>query len=294
MSTSFDQSETKRLRFDSGNRVGDFTPDSVNFFNHRFACYDGRLVEGYEEFEFDLVLRVRVGTGREVYDLLFNTIPSGVFRNYHFGETDTAFDFCRWPLKVGSEWGQHGVIVGISERVQCAEKVISSVIRLERAQERVHLRRNVLAKTVKAVFKSGGVFGEGKVGFPGICALGSSNGVDCVVETGAEVADNIANQFRNRGIVKVFDEFDLVKELIRIAWVYFNDLSVRVYFDESLNFPFEIGEMFATPSNFAFRAIEWSRHYPDCSNLKSLFDGGSERFRMIPKAQLSPLRPIVC
>jgi hypothetical protein len=52
--------------------------------------------------------------------------------------------------------------------------------------------------------------------------------------------------------------------------------------------------MFATPSNFAFRAIEWSRHYPDCSNLKSLFDGGSERFRMIPKAQLSPLRPIVC
>ena len=113
--------------------------------------------------------------------------------------------------------------------------------------------------------------------------MSSGNGVDCVVETGAQVAHDIANQLRNGGIVEVLNKLHFVEQLIRVAWVYFNNLSVGVYFDKSLNFPFEIGEMFATPSNFALRAVEWPRHFPDCTNLKPLFEWGSEQLRRTPK-----------
>ena len=127
-----DKAETPRLGFDSFNGVRDFASDSVEFFHDGLAPYDSRLVEGYEEFEFDLVLSVRIGTRRKVYDLLFNPIPGGVFGDCHSGESNTALNLCGGPLKVGSEWGEHGVIVGISKRVQRAEKVVPSVVRLER------------------------------------------------------------------------------------------------------------------------------------------------------------------
>lgn len=287
--------ETARFGFDSFDCVRDLAADPVKFLDNGPACHNRGFIESYKEFEVDLVLRVRIDAGSQVYDLLFNPIPPGVLGNYHADKPATAFDFCGWPLEVGTEWGQHGMIIGISQRLQCVQEIIPSIVRIERSKERVHFPRNIRASSLDLRFKFGSTMGKREVGVPNLGLTGGGcDRVDCVVETGAEIAHDVANEFRNESIVKILNELDLVKELVRGSWVYFNDLSVGVYLDESLNFPLEIGEMFASSSNLALRAVEWSRHFPDCTNLKPLFQWGSEQLRRTPTTQLSPLLSIAC
>lgn len=295
MEKLLDESETPGLSFDGFDCVGNSATNRVKFLDDRLTCHNGRFLESYKEFELDLVLRVRIGARRQVYDLLFNPVPSGVFRDCHLDEAGGAFDFCGWPLKVGAEWGQHGMIVGISQRLQCVQEMVSSIVRVEGAKERVHLGRNIRASTLNLSFNLSGAAGKGEVGVPNLrAARGMGNSVDSMIETGPQITDDIPDEFRDGRIVKVFNELHFVKELIRVAWVYFNDLSVGVYFNESLDFPFKLGEMFAAPSNFALRAVEWSRHSPDCINLKPLFGWGSEQLRKTPRVQPTPQRPTVC
>jgi hypothetical protein len=115
-----------------------------------------------------------------------------------------------------------------------------------------------------------------------------------MVESGAQVTGNVSDDFGDRRILDRDIEFDLVKKMIGICRVWFNDLSKGILSEEGFGFPMQVIEMFISPSNLAARAVEWSRHFPDCTNLKPLFEWGSEQLRKTPKERPSPSHPRAC
>lgn len=278
--------ETASLAFNGVQDALDHSTEAVEDVEYGVSVHDSYLLKCYKKGELDLVFNLRIESSGEKYDLLFSAIPDGMFGDGDF-PVPSSFDFRVRTDERCPNGGQDRVIVVIPYGVQSAEKIIPSVVWLERAKERPNLLRNVLALPVERIFESRRSIGEGKVSMLDLARFPrcKSDAVNGMVQSGTEISHDIPNDLRDGSVLKVARQSDLVEQLLRIIRVRFDNSVIGMLLNEGLNLPLEIVQMFCSPSDLALRTVEWSRHCPDCSNLKLLFEWAARRLRKPPTGQ---------
>ena len=240
-----EQTQPSSLRFDNVQDALDhashLVEDCINWhsFNNR------NVVERYEKGEIQLVVKVRICAGREEYHLVFSVIPLGIAVD---GESDAGnLDFIQ---QCSVAHGRNDLmLVSDAYLVEGPQKVIPSLVWLERSKDRVNLMRDISASSFQVLFERIGVSSEGEVGFLGTTALGSRNAVNGVVERIPEVAGCVSDNEGN-GFGDCFGKFDLQMYLAESLRVGLNNSFVWVSIVEGAKLRVEVLDTFLSPSEF--------------------------------------------
>lgn len=178
------QPDPLALSFRSSEDAISFARDGIEDANRRTAFNAVELVKLYNEGKLHIVLKISSGWGAQDYDLVFDAIIDGGWDGKS-AAADQPFYVC--AAAGNADWDQKSVLIGVTELVQGPEGVIPSLMRLERAKERLDFRREVFAAPFGVRIKVGDGVPEGEVGLRGGgLAAKDGCGVATLVEGGAE------------------------------------------------------------------------------------------------------------
>jgi hypothetical protein len=253
----FDNSKAASLRCDSQQDALDFASNCVKNSKGCFSFNTLDFCESYRSEEAEVCIELRSRTEGNQYHLMFRVIPDVRPWNH---EVSSAFDVHASINSSGSERYQERVLVSVGYTVQCEQNFIPSVVWLERAKERVHFLRNVGASPFEAIFESVSGSSERKVGILGLgTSTRNGDGAGCMIQSFAEVADCIARHLGN-SLRKGFRESNFVDGESGILRVRLDKLYEGCILNESLDCPFEVGDVFLSPCDLAPGAFEGIGH----------------------------------
>jgi hypothetical protein len=211
---ALDKADAPRLRFNSQNDALDFASHCVENGNRWLATHDIHFSKRYEEGEIDLVLELTIGADATKYHLVLFAIPPWDRQSAGRQEATTKIHpsdshFC----------GQKTVLASVTKLIECPDKVIASFVRIERAKERYDVRRDILASSFDASFKSDYIVCDREVGGFGVnlpvCDGCYESGL---IEPRSEPFDNFIGEIRQT-VWQGLCELNLVKlvDSIRIG-----------------------------------------------------------------------------
>jgi hypothetical protein len=139
--------------------------------------------------------------------------------------------------------------------IECPDKVIASFVRIERAKERHDVRRDILASSFDASFKSDQIISNGEVGGFGIdLSVRDSRCESGLSEPRSEPFDNFVGEI-GQTVRQGLCELDLVK-LIDSIRVGLDDPCVWLVFEKPLDPGIEVTNVALCASDTPLRAKE--------------------------------------
>lgn len=192
---SSDQSDAPCLSFGSHQDALDYADKVVEDCNGFLAAHNLNVIEAYERGDAYLVLQVGVIGGAPCeHDLLFGAIPHdwGVDHPEWFGyslqDLQAGKGELPRPPGIDSDGSQDCVFVSTTYLVQCPERVIPSLVWLERPKQRDDLLRDMLAIPLSTNFEIRGVASERKVA---MATRRKRDRVSSVVKGFPEIVDGV-------------------------------------------------------------------------------------------------------
>jgi hypothetical protein len=253
------QSDSSGLRFNSAQDALDFATNRVKEVQRRVLTNRLGFAERYNRGDFEICLCAAVGPNSEQYDLIFSGIPlaydEAAASNVaceDVGAPEHGYAGGNW-----NEWPHKPVLVDVVQLVEDPNKVIPSLMRLERHKERDNFIRNIFASSptydVRAEFV--GTIGNWEVSVLGANRAGSDGtSVPGLVQGVSEVRNGVLGDVSNSpGDWFVKPEF---KNFISGLTIYFVNKSVRVCLQEGSNFQIQICDMFLSPRQAVAGAIK--------------------------------------
>jgi hypothetical protein len=244
--------------------------------------------ECYKKSEIDVTLALRSRPLGEEFHLVFCAIPHMV--KWDAQETASTPHTRTCDLGDCDKGQKERVFVAVACAVQCDEEMISSVVRLEAAQERPNLLRYMGAPPFKLVFESGLSAGKWEVGIPGFGTITrESYSVDGMVQSCPEIIHGISGKEGQPlwDFTHQADFLNYVTDLFRV-WLFKGFAGGHL--KESSDLAIEFVNVFPSPCELEISAIEWIGHGPNPSSLRRQV----AQLHMIPKAQPSLLPPTAC
>lgn len=233
-----DESESSRLRFDSHDDALDFARHCTENSRRWLAANSFDFVKRYADGQIYIVLRLRSRAGNGVYDLVFSAIPHGN------GNAAVASPIDGNVQAAGGKTGRNKqpMLVDVVGLVECPDKIIPSLVRLELPKKRRDIVRDVLASAGDNCIEIRCVFSDGKIGASGVDSPGrNSNGISRLIKRRPEVFDGIGSDLsetvRNCGC-----EFDLV-QMVNASRVQLNSMGAWFSFKEIIDLPVEVVNM---------------------------------------------------
>jgi len=292
MEKLLNEPKTAGLRFDSQQDTLDFQAKIIEDSKDWLAYNDRDFVERYKRNEVEIVIPccIRNDDGAEPdhYHLIVSTVP---FMGIGHRERSTeSLNRSASPPQDSLHGRDEFMFIPITQFVQCPQEVIASSVRLEPTKQRLNLFREVSGtpdRTPHVAY----IVSKRKCTIPGIGFTSSdSDGVPGIIQSTSQINNDVTGDVAER-FWEGLNKFYLVNLPIRCLRIGFDNFCVWVETMEFPDSPVEIGkEVFLSPCDLAPRTVEGVRHGSDCINSKPPY----ALLRRIPKAQLSPLHPIVC
>jgi hypothetical protein len=232
----------------------DYLTHRIEQQNRSLAVYNlGRVIENYREGNLAVCVRVRIQPRAAEHDLVFLSIEEvgDVKRNTQGRRSKRHVQGCVEEL----HRNQAGMLFGVSKLVQSPKGVISSLVRLEPAKERVDFRWQV-ADAFDSVFKMRGVGSEREVGgadFGLATEVQSAGCVGDLVKAGSQVVDGIEDDAGQVG--EAFSELEFV-DLCRSFDVALDIARPRLLVYDTLEPGIEIVDVVMCTTERAFGAGE--------------------------------------
>lgn len=246
---SLDEPDLSRLNFSSHD-------DALNFARHRvenvrrwIAANNLNFPERNAVGSLDVVLNLLDISGNNgEYDLVFSAIPCG---RRNIATTTTGAMDAEIHLSEGyAGWDKQSVFVDVVSFVECPNKIIPSLVRLERAKKRNDLIGDLLASSLDNSFEIRCVVSNGEVSTSGVVrASGNCDGISRLIESGAEVFEGVCGDL-SETIRDGGTEFDLVK-VVNAIRIGLHNMEAWVVLQEGIGPPFKIVNMYLCPSDAA-------------------------------------------
>jgi hypothetical protein len=231
---ALDKADAPRLRFNSQNDALDFAGHCVENGNRWLVAHDIHFSKRYEEGEIDIVLELTIWADATKYHLVLFAIPPRYRQSAGGQKATTEIHSSDSHL-----CGQETVLASVTKLVECPDKVIPSFVRIERAKERYDIRRDILASSFNASFKSDHIVCDGEVGGLGV-NLPIRDGCyeSGLIEARSEPFDNFIGEIRQT-VWQGLCELNLVK-LVDSIRVGLDDPCVWLVFEKPLDPGIEI------------------------------------------------------
>jgi hypothetical protein len=221
-------------RFNHGRKIGD------RFFAECDSNVAERYVRGELEISFDL--RRCGAMDREQFRLVFLAVPSGTQVGSRKESSPGHAHACCELYR--SDWSRDCVLIGITDFVECKEKITPSLVWLVRTKKRPQFLRNIGASPFRLFSKGGRIARERKVSVRqfSFAASAPRNGVQRMVKRFPEILGDVSGQFGNR-IGQLFDKAHLAYDKVRFIRVGLGDNFVALFFDSDRCAPLECGKV---------------------------------------------------
>jgi len=220
------------------------------------AANNGNVADRYIDNEVDIIIEMAAGLDDPHYHLLFSAIPSGesesdrLRRSCNHGE----IAHHRFPDR-HADRDQDGMLVGATEIIQGPKGIIPSLVRLERAKQRLDFTWNVLAPSLDGIRHIGIRFSERKRGgFWGNLSGTDGSGKSSLVKCGSKVIDSVSEEIA-KFLGKRLAELDFVNLSGAIA-INLNEGGVGILTEERVDHQFEITNVFLCVGNSALWTIK--------------------------------------
>lgn len=232
--------QTAGLRFDSEKDLSDFIRHSVEDGNEWLARNKLNIAERYADGNLRIVFHIFIGKCQREYELVFSATPdqrighdAGVFPN---GVV------CPDATNGRDHRSDDCVFVGVTNLVQCPEKVIPTLVRLESPHHRNDSRRDILGVSL-ATRRKIYIRPEGEVGVLG-SGLSGNNGrcVSDVVENGPQAVNRIDHDSGN-SIGNELSEYDFVR-IMNAVRVRLDNVVMFYSVDEPIDLAFRVNNTF--------------------------------------------------
>jgi hypothetical protein len=173
------------LRFDTAHDAVNFGTDSAKRANDWLAANNVNVAERYIKGDIHVVLKLRAVPNSEIFDLVFRRVPTAVTHFHPPGDPLPIQTHGLPPQGSSAEWDDYAMRVGIPYAVECDQRVISSGVWLEAAQDRVDFRRDIFKfPSGEFTVQVNGIIGEGESSFFGIDAAKTDGGcVDGMIKS---------------------------------------------------------------------------------------------------------------
>jgi hypothetical protein len=187
-SLSLEKTNPNRLCLDGTDDAFDGKSKAVE---HRFSRHSGRglnFIESYEHLDVELVFKTTFPGRSSEFDLVFSAIPFkplGEIKVDGAGHArpDTA------GANGNSHWADDAVFVGITQLVQTPEKVIPSLVRLERSHDREDFVGDFFGACFPVTHNARSIVMEGEIAIPPAPAVGDCDSVSTLVKSASQVDD---------------------------------------------------------------------------------------------------------
>lgn len=244
--------QAARLRFDSQQDALDFAgqcvEDSVRWLVHNRINFGERYTKG----EVEVVVSLGIGAPLlKQYQLV--AVPLWRTSTEKPERLPVADTVCsETQERVANRNGnERYMFVSVANVIEGTEKIIPSLVRLEGAQEREKLSRNILGSTIKGVLKFFGTSGEREGGVLGVpAARGDGDSVTRLIQGSPEISSGVRRDI-SEGCGNGLSEFNLVDLASRKMRVRIDNYGVRLLIEESADFPFEVLDVFLAPRKLA-------------------------------------------
>jgi hypothetical protein len=148
----------------------------------------------------------------------------------------------------------------VTKLVDCPKNIVSSLVRLKRAKERLNLIREMLAGgTVNATLEIGSGFAEGEVDVLHVrCITQTANGDSGKIKGGTQILDSgncALCQHERQSLGK--SEF---MELVDAVSVRLSNQCVWCTLEKASSAPFKLGDVFLSPSDSRARVSKCVPH----------------------------------
>jgi hypothetical protein len=239
-----ERTETKTLRFNSGQDAFDFAYHVVENSNRWLVSNSLNWPERYEKGNLHIVFNVRLGADDGQYDLVFVHVPSG-------WESEAAVGTRHGEIldvnvsDIRPDGDEQPMLGPIRHFIECPDKIVPSFVWLERAKQREDIRQQIFASTpVNYVsFQFGGAVGNGKVGVLGVgLARKNCGGKPSLVQDSSQLLSR-SDSFINEVVGKRLGEFDFVS-LVHAIHVWLNDTGVWFTIEKSRDPGIEVIDVF--------------------------------------------------
>ena len=246
---SLDDPDSSRLSFCSHDDALDFARHSVENVRRWIAAKNLNFAERYAVGSLQVVLKLlNVSGNNGEYDLIFSAIPCG---GRNIATATTGAVDVEIHLSEGDACGdEQSVLVDVVGFVECPNKIVPSLIRLERAKKRNDLIRNLFASSLDNAFEIRCVVANGEVRTSGVVrASGNSDGIPSLIERGPEVFEGVGGDLY-KTIGDDGMEFNLVK-VVNAIRIGLNNMGAWVVLQEGIDLPLKVVDMYLCASDAA-------------------------------------------
>jgi len=236
-SGSREESDPEGLRFYSGDNALRYADKLVKDSNSWLVANNINVANRYERLNLEVVLVLRSMFEMRDYHLIFRAIPFGgkLHRNGvlhdHILDMHSADSNCA---------GHHDfVFLGITQLVQGPEKIIPSFVWLKSQYEVNDFLRHVggMPFPFGLTLNLFQAVTERKMGVPCFPAVGDTDGVACLIESGTQVVNGVEGDSR-KGRGHWPNQLDLMKILCAVS-IVLDDAGVWATIKENANFGFK-------------------------------------------------------
>jgi hypothetical protein len=253
-----DVAEPATFPFDGIDRLFGISDQNFEYLHRRNRATSLLVLDRYKDVECSVVLKMRAPLNAGVFDLVFRAIPhEWIEKPNRLGQAGSA------NLDVdclSHDECDQGVLTQITQVVEDVNSgSIPSLVTLERSQERLDFRRQVLATTPYAVVEIGGSISDRKGDVSRIgAAAGSQMGAECrVIETGPRMLDDFGGE-NAPPKWEALSELQFV-DFVGSVRIVLHSMGVWLFSEKLRNLGFEVLEMFLCALDPDVSAIEGRR-----------------------------------
>lgn len=233
------EADTFGLRFDSHDDALNFAAKQVEDSKRWQAAHELNIAKHYASGNLELCLKCAARFHAGQFHLVFSAIP---YESHDFKTAAAKLSVFKNDLAGLDRNGNNDrVFVGITEFVQCPEKIVPSFVWLESANEILDFYRDFFTASVDLLVQAGTLISEGKSRVVSFSSSGDSSRVTRMIERGSQAVDCVKDS-EGESLWHRLNKLDLVNFLggIRIC---LDDRGARVRVDELSNLPFEISDL---------------------------------------------------
>jgi len=254
---SYFQAEAAAFVFQCDDDVAGCIKHLVENGNRRYRMSNLLLLQRYKNFDICLVLKMRAPLGAGVFDLVFRAVPLEFLRELNSFGREFSANAANFEIKSdASHQLNQGMFCNVTEFVEDVERIIPSIVTIERSQKRLDFRDQILASTPYAVVKIGRLAPEGKGNVTG---AGVSVGCQVRCEGGMiETSPRVLNDFGSEDAPLKWESLSELKfvDFVNAIRVRLSDVGVWCFSEKVVNLGFEILEMLFCADDAHLRAIE--------------------------------------
>jgi hypothetical protein len=239
------QAEPDRLSFKSHDDALNYARKLVEDSNRWLVVHEFNAANRYMLGDVEIRINFTAGLNAENFHFVFRAIPDRV----HNVSAVPRKVIHHKATAVNSDGADELMFIGVTELVQCPQEVVPSFVWLERAHEVNDFFRQVFAPASYAVLKFSFVVGEGEVGESSALPKCDGDGIQGMIEGGAQVVNGVNSDMSQSG-GHGLGELDLM-HILRCIRIELNDVTVWVAIEELGNLPIKFTDAVLCPINTA-------------------------------------------